>query len=56
MKNFAIIIIHKQKKRRPEPSWQKLMNTNDLPGINSYDSQGNNRSIHLHCCSTSLPL
>ena len=30
------------------------MNTYDLQDITSYDSRGNNRSNHLHCCSISL--
>ena len=34
----------------------KVTGYEKLLEITAYDSRGNNRSIHLNCCSISLPL
>ena len=55
MKNFAIIIIW-DKKKTAGAVLTKVTGYEKLLHITSDDSRGSNRSIHLHCCSISLPL
>jgi len=55
MKNFAIIIIY-DKKKTAGAVLTKVTGCEKLLDIIYYNSRGNNRSIHLHCCSIALPL